>query len=97
MWGLAEVCGAPGHARISGSLEARPNGLADRPARAEESTSEVDLETAEITATFLVGGFAELIATLLADTNRYRRDTVIDRCTDLFLTARETALTAARK
>ncbi|MBB3037106.1 TetR/AcrR family transcriptional regulator [Hoyosella altamirensis] len=66
-------------------------------AQATDPMREVDLETAEITAMFLVGGFAELVAALLKDNGRYHRDAVIDRCTDLFLAARETALTAARK
>jgi len=46
-----------------------------------------DPTTLEITARFLVGGFAETLSTVLQDVGRHDRDTVVERCTDLFLDA----------
>lgn len=57
-------------------------GLADDPA---------DRARIAITARFLVGGFAESVATLIQDVDHHDRDAVVDRCTDLFLSAYDTA------
>jgi AcrR family transcriptional regulator len=46
-----------------------------------------DPATLEITARFLVGGFAETLSTVIQDANHHGRDTIVDRCTDLFLDA----------
>lgn len=46
-----------------------------------------DPATIEITARFLVGGFAESMTALIQDASPHDRDAVVDRCTELFLQA----------
>jgi len=46
-----------------------------------------DPATLEITARFLVGGFAETLSTVIQDAAHHDRDTIVERCTELFLTA----------
>lgn len=42
----------------------------------------------DITARFLVGGFSETLAALIQDPGLHQRETIVDRCTELFLAAR---------